>query len=613
MLKKPGVALRRHYKGETMLLSAEHISKNYATKQLLEDASLYLNERDRIGIVGINGTGKSTLMKIIAGVEQPDAGVVSINPNLKIAFLPQNPAMTDEFTVVQQVAETVTPQFGDINDYEMKAMLARLGINDFDAKIKMLSGGQRKRVALAATLLCPAEILILDEPTNHLDSDMVIWLEQRLSRFTGGLIMITHDRYFLERVATRIVELAHGKLYTYEANYSKFLELKAQRAEMSQASERKRQSILRREYQWIMRGPRARGTKSRDRIERYDSLMAQSAPVTDDAVQMATVSSRLGKKLITMESVCKSFDGRLVIDSFSYSVQKDDRIGIVGKNGAGKSTLLNLLAGRLTPDSGTVDTGSTVRIGYFTQEGREMNPNQRVYDFISEIAGEVKTEEGTFSASQMLERFLFSSDMQYSTIGKLSGGERRRLYLLSILIAAPNILLLDEPTNDLDIETLAILEDYLESFPGAVVAVSHDRYFLDKIAASIFDVTGDGKVDCYNGNYSDYAEKRPSAQPEAKKEASATQAASASKESAPKARKLKFSFKEQQEFNTIDDDIATLENKISTCAHEIAQVASDYIRLQELTAQMDALKAELETKTERWVYLNELAEKINAQ
>ncbi|MDF3004063.1 MAG: transporter [Oscillospiraceae bacterium] len=596
-----------------MLLSAEHISKNYATKQLLQDASLYLNERDRIGIVGINGTGKSTFLKIIAGIEQPDAGVVSINPNLKIAFLSQNPAMNDEFTVVEQVAETVTPQFGDINDYEMKAMLARLGIANFDAKIKTLSGGQRKRVALAATLLCPAEVLILDEPTNHLDSDMVIWLEQRLSRFTGGLIMITHDRYFLERVATRIVELAHGKLYTYEANFSKFLELKAQRAEMSQASERKRQSILRREYQWIMRGARARGTKSRDRIERYDALMEQSAPVTDDTVQMATVSSRLGKKLIALEAVCKSFDNRLVIDNFSYNIQKNDRIGIVGKNGAGKSTLLNLLAGSLTPDNGTVETGSTVRIGYFTQEGREMNPNQRVYDFISEIAGEVKTDEGTFSASQMLERFLFSSDMQYSTIGKLSGGERRRLYLLSILIAAPNILLLDEPTNDLDIETLAILEDYLESFPGAVVAVSHDRYFLDKVATSIFEVTGDGKVDYYIGNYSDYAEKRPPTQPEVKKEAPTDQAVSASRESVPKARKLKFSFKEQQEFNTIDDDIAAIEIKIATCAHDIAQVASDYVRLQELTAQMDALKAELEDKTERWVYLNELAEKINAQ
>ncbi|MFV0496929.1 MAG: ABC-F family ATP-binding cassette domain-containing protein [Candidatus Fimivivens sp.] len=595
-----------------MLLSAEHISKNYATKQLLQDVSLYLNERDRIGIVGINGTGKSTLLKIIAGIEQADAGSVSANPNIKMAFLPQNPAMQDSLSVVEQVAQTVAPQFGDINDYEMKAMLTKLGITDFGAKIKTLSGGQRKRVALAATLLCPAEILILDEPTNHLDSDMVIWLEQRLSRFTGGLIMITHDRYFLERIATRLVELSHGALYTYEANYSKFLELKAQRAEMAQAGARKRQSILRREYQWIMRGARARGTKSRDRIARYDALAAQPIPTSDDAVQMATASSRLGKKLIALERVCKGFDGRPVIEDFSYHIQKNDRIGIVGKNGAGKSTLLNIIAGHLMPDSGTVETGSTVRIGYFTQQGREMNLNQRVFDFISEIAGEVCTDEGTFSAAQMLERFLFTADLQYTAIGKLSGGERRRLYLLSILIAAPNILLLDEPTNDLDIETLAILEDYLESFPGAVIAVSHDRYFLDKIATAIFEVTTDSKVTCYNGNYSDYAEKRPLEQP-IKKDASPTKLKTTAREAAPKPRKLKFSFKEQQEFNTIDADIATLESQISACAQDIAQASSDYVRLQALTLQMDALKDELELKTQRWVYLNELAEKIDAQ
>lgn len=595
-----------------MLLSAEHLSKNYATRQLLQDTSLYLNERDRIGIVGINGTGKSTLLKIIAGAEQPDSGAVSVNPNLKIAYLPQNPSMEDHLTVFEQVSKTVAAQFGDINDYEIRAMLARLGIPDFDAKIGTLSGGQRKRAALAATLLCPAEVLILDEPTNHLDSDMVVWLEQRLSRFTGGLIMVTHDRYFLENVATRIVEISHGSLYTYEANYSKFLELKAQRAEMAQAGERKRQAILRREYQWIMRGPRARGTKSRDRIERYDVLKGQSAPVADDTVQFSTVSSRLGKKLIALEAVSKGFDGQTVIGNFSYHIQRSDRIGIVGQNGAGKSTLLNLIAGRITPDSGSVDTGATVRVGYFTQEGRAMNPAQRVYDFIGDIAGEVQTDEGTFSASQMLERFLFTPDLQYAPIGKLSGGERRRLYLLSILIAAPNILLLDEPTNDLDIETLAILEDYLESFPGAVIAVSHDRYFLDKVAESIFEVTGDGKITCYTGNYSDYAEKRPPAQPpEAKKEPA--NRAAAPREAAQKPRRLKFSFKEQQEFDTIDSDIAALESQIAACAGEIAQTASDYVRLQALTAQMDALKAELEYKTERWVYLNELAEKIDAQ
>lgn len=599
-----------------MLLSAEHISKNYGAKQLLKDVSLYLNERDHIGIVGINGTGKSTLLKILAGIEQPDEGSISASPNLRIAYLPQNPAMNDDLTVLEQVFSEFTPQFREINEYEVISMLTRLGITDYEAKIGTLSGGQRKRVALSATLIHPADILILDEPTNHLDSDVAIWLEQRLSRFTGGLIMVTHDRYFLERVATRITELSHSKLSTYEANYSKYLELKAQRAEMADASERKRQSILRKEYQWIMRGARARSTKSKERIERYDTLKAQSAPVTDAAVQVATVSSRLGRKLIDLDDITKSFGSRTVIDHFSYHIQRDDRIGVVGKNGAGKSTLLNIIAGELTPDEGTVAVGSTVRIGYFSQEGRELDPNLRVYDFISTIASEAKTAEGTFSASQMLERFLFTSDLQYTTIGRLSGGEKRRLYLLSILIAAPNILLLDEPTNDLDIETLAIIEDYLETFPGAVIAVSHDRYFLDKIATSIFEVNDEGKIACYTGNYTEYAQLKAEAQlPEVKKDASPSRTAVSTKSDNPEGpKKPRFSFKEQREFETIDDDIAALEAGVAACSAEIAQeAASDYVRLQELVAKLELLKAELEFKTERWVYLNELAEKMETQ
>ncbi|MPM61028.1 Vitamin B12 import ATP-binding protein BtuD [bioreactor metagenome] len=426
--------------------------------------------------------------------------------------------------------------------------------------------------------------------------------------------MVTHDRYFLERVVNRIAELSHGNLYTYEANYSKYLERKAERADMAQASERKRQALLYKEYQWIMRGARARGTKSRERTERYEALKEQSAPAADVEVQMAAVSSRLGRKLIELKDISKSFGCNTVIKDFSYHIQRNDRIGIIGRNGAGKSTLLNIIAGQLAPDTGTVDVGSTIVIGYFSQEGREMDTGRRVYDFISETAGEVKTAEGTFSASQMLERFLFTSDMQYTVIGKLSGGERRRLYLLSILITAPNILLLDEPTNDLDIETLTILENYLESFPGAVIAVSHDRYFLDKAATSIFEVTGDGSVKCYTGNYTDYSKKRITAEyTQSKKEAPISNQKAPKNEAAQNHKKLRFSFKEQQEYQTIDEEITALEARILLCSEQIAAASSDYIRLQELTAQIDMLKSELETKTERWFYLNELAEKIEAQ
>ncbi|MEG0942192.1 MAG: ABC-F family ATP-binding cassette domain-containing protein [Angelakisella sp.] len=598
-----------------MLLSAEHISKNYGMKQLLKDVSLYLNEKERIGILGINGTGKSTLLKILAGLEPPDEGTIVTGPTIRTVYLPQNPVMNDDFTVLEQVFATVSPEVRESSGYMAKSMLNRLGVGDFDAKIGTLSGGQRKRVALAAALIQPSDILILDEPTNHLDSEMVCWLEQTLSRLSSGLIMVTHDRYFLERVVNRITELSNSKLYSYEANYSKYLELKAQRSEMAEASERKRQATLRREYQWIMRGPRARGTKSRERTERYETLRDQSGPMTNDTVQMATMTSRLGRKIIEISDVSKAFGSRTVVDHFSYMISRDERIGIVGRNGAGKSTLLNMIAGQLQPDTGMVDAGSTVKIGYFTQECRELNHNQKVYDFISEIGNEIKTQEGTFSASQMLERFLFNSDLQYTTIGRLSGGERRRLYLLSILMEAPNVLLLDEPTNDLDIETLTILEEYLESFPGAVMAVSHDRYFLDKIATTIFEVGEDGKIVYYTGNYTDYTDKRQEMQAvTAKAKMSSTKNDTATKEEATqRPKKLKFSFKEQQEFATIDDDIAALETQIDECATEITNAASDYVRLQALMEKKEQLEADLEAKTERWLYLNELAEKINAQ
>ncbi len=593
-----------------MLLSAERISKNYGMKQLLQDVSLYLNKGDRIGLIGINGTGKSTLLKILAGMEPSDQGAVAMSSGTQLAYLPQNPPINDEFTVLEQVFADVSAQFRELNEYEAKSILTRLGITDYDARMGTLSGGQRKRVALATTLIRPADILILDEPTNHLDSEMVAWLEQRLSRFTGGLVMVTHDRYFLERVVNRIVELSQGKLYTYEANYSKYLELKAQRAEMAVASERKRQAILRKEHQWIMRGARARSTKSRDRIERYEALKEQAAQETDDTVQLSSVSSRLGRKVVELSEVTKAFGDRTVIRDFSYHITREDRIGIVGKNGAGKSTLLNLIAGKLVPDDGTVEVGSTVKIGYFSQESRELDPNQRVYDFIREISDEVKTLEGTFSASQMLERFLFTPDLQYSQIGRLSGGERRRLYLLSILMSAPNILLLDEPTNDLDIETLTILEDYFESFAGPVLAVSHDRYFLDKVADEIFEINEGGEIARYLGNYTDYYEKRKTEQqPAVPKEKDTI----VKGEKPQRQQKLKFSFNEQREYETIDDDIAELEVKIAECEAEILKAVNDYVQLQVLMEQKGVLESELETKTERWIYLNDLAEKIDSQ
>ena len=591
-----------------MLLSAEHLSINFGSRQLLDDVNFYLNEGDKVGVIGINGTGKSTFLKVLSGVTEPDGGTISRNPNVQISLLPQNPVMDEDATVLEQVFLHFPAEFRALNEYEAKAMLNRLGIADFAQKVGTLSGGQRKRVALAAALIHPADVLILDEPTNHLDSEMVAWLEDWLRRFKGGLVMVTHDRYFLERVVNHITELSRGKLYHYEANYSKYLELREQRQEMAEASERKRQSILRVEREWIMRGCRARTTKSKERVQRYEALLNQDAPETDEAVQMAAASSRLGKKIIELRDVSKSFDGRPIVSRFSYNLLRNDRIGIVGRNGAGKSTLLHLIAGELAPDSGAVDMGATVKIGHFSQEGRELDLGQRVYDFIHDIADEVKTDEGTFSANQMMERFLFPGDLQSVPIGRLSGGERRRLYLLSVLMEAPNVLLLDEPTNDLDVTTLSILEDYLQGFPGPILAVSHDRFFLDKLAESIFEVRGDGEIDRFTGNWSDWQAKRREAEAPAPKAEKPKPA-----QERPRERKLKFSFKEQREFETIDDDLAQLEADIAACQAEQAACGSDYVKLQELQARQAELEAALEEKTERWVYLNELKEQIDAQ
>ena len=588
-----------------MLLSAEHISINFGSRQLLEDVNFYLNEGDKTGIIGINGTGKSTFLKVLAGAIEADEGHISRNPNVQVSYLPQNPVMDDNATVLEQMFLHFPAEFRKLNEYEAKSMLNKLGITDHSQKVGTLSGGQRKRVALATALIHPADVLMLDEPTNHLDAEMTAWLEDWLRRFKGGLVMVTHDRYFLERVVNHITELSRGKLYHYEANYSKYLELKEQRAEMAEASERKRQSILRVEREWIMRGCKARTTKSKERIQRYEALLNQDAPETDDTVQMAAASSRLGKKIIELKDVSKSFDGRPIVNHFSYNLLRNDRIGIVGRNGAGKSTLLHLVAGELAPDSGTVDIGTTVKIGHFSQEGRELDLNQRVYDFIHDIADEVRTDEGTFTANQMMERFMFPGNLQSVPIGRLSGGERRRLYLLSVLMEAPNVLLLDEPTNDLDVMTLSILEDYLQGFPGPILVVSHDRFFLDKLAESVFEVR-DGEILRYTGNWSDWQRKR-------REEETPAKAEKPKAAERPRERKLKFTFKEQMEFDSIDDDLAALESEIAECQEAQGRCGSDYVKLQELQTRQEELEAKLEEKTERWVYLNELKEKIDAQ
>ena len=588
-----------------MLLSAEHLSINFGSRQLLDGVNFYLNEGDKTGIIGINGTGKSTFLKVLAGALEPDGGAVTRDPNVQVSVLPQNPAMEDSATVLEQVFLHFPPEFRALNEYEAKSMLNRLGLPDYGQKVGSLSGGQRKRAALAAALIHPADVLVLDEPTNHLDSEMVAWLEDWLRKFRGGLVMVIHDRYFLERVVNHITELSRGKLYHYEANYSKYLALREVRLAQASASERKRQSILRVEREWILRGCKARSTKSKERIQRYEDLLDQEAPEADEAVRMAAASSRLGKKLIELKDVTKTYGGRTVIGGFSYSLLRGNRIGIVGRNGAGKSTLLRLIAGELQPDAGSVEMGATVKIGHFSQEGRELDLSQRVYDFIHSIADEVRTGEGTISANQMMERFLFPGDLQSVPIGRLSGGERRRLYLLSVLMAAPNVLLLDEPTNDLDVTTLSILEDYLQTFPGPILAVSHDRFFLDKLAESIFEVRG-GAVLRFTGNWSDWAAKRrEETAPKAEK---SHPAAERSRE-----RKLKFTYKEQLEFEAIDGELEALESQIAECQAAQGRCGSDYVKLQELQARQAELEAALEEKTERWVYLNELKEKIDAQ
>ncbi len=596
-----------------MLLTAEHLRKNYGDRQVLDDATLYLDDGEKLGLIGINGTGKSTLLRILAGDEQADSGTVSRRSNLHIAYLPQAPVMDGRRTVLEQVFADFPASLRELKEYEAKTILNKLGIPDVSQPVGTLSGGQRKRVALAAAFVQPADVLILDEPTNHLDSDMVLWLEQRLIAFKGGLVMVTHDRYFLERVVGRIAELSHGKLYQYTGNYSAYLELKAERLEMAQASERKRQALLRREAQWIMRGARARGSKSTERIARYEALRDQDAPEADGAVAIGGVTaSSLGRKIVELEHIGKRYDGRDIIRDFTYRLLRNDRIGIVGPNGAGKTTLLELISQTLAPDTGTVEVGATVRFGYYKQECGELPPGERVHDYLLTFGDSLQTKDGPLSATQMLDRFLFTPDMQYRPIRQLSGGEKRRLYLLAILMTAPNVLLLDEPTNDLDIETLTILEEELASFPGAVVAVSHDRYFLNKTAQTILEVRPDGEVRRYNGNYDDYLAVREAPAPDAPRKPSADTSEKPARRPSGSG-KAKFTFKEQREWATIEADIAKLEEDVAACKAEIERSASDYVALEALYQRQQALSDELDQKTERWVYLSELAEKIEAQ
>ena len=593
-----------------MLLSAEHLNKTFPAKTVLEDENLYLEPGDKLGVIGVNGTGKSTLLRILAGAEEPDGGAVTRDPNVRLEYLPQTPEIQPECTVLEQVFLGLSPEARELADYEAKTILTRLGLEQFGQKMGTLSGGQRKRVALASALVHPCDVLILDEPTNHLDSEMTRWLEDTLRRFRGALVMVTHDRYFLERVVTRMVELERGRLTFYEGSYADYLARKAERLEMERASERKRQSILRREYQWVMQGPKARGTKSRERLERYEALKEQKGPEEARELELNTLSSRLGKKTIELRGVGKQFDRRWVLRKFDCMLLRDDRIGIVGVNGSGKSTLLNLIAGRLKPDEGEIEVGETVRVGYFCQESPVMDPAVRVIDYMKEVGNYIQTAGGTLTASQLLEQFLFEGDAQYRPIGKLSGGERRRLFLLSVLAAAPNVLLLDEPTNDLDIQTLTILEDYLDHFPGAVIAVSHDRYFLDRVARRVFAVEENGTVRVYPGGYTDYLDQREAAR---KAPAPAKVAEGAKKTRPAGPQKRKFSYKEQREYETIEDDIAALEAELEANQAEQARSASDYVALQKLQEEQAALEARLEEKMERWVYLNDLAEQIAAE
>ena len=593
------------------ILNIEHISKIYGEKVIFDDVSLGIHSGDKIGVIGVNGTGKTTLLKIIAKINEPDKGQIICGNGIRVSYLPQNPEFPKKQSILEYVMDGKEHQDWK-TESEAKTILTKLGIYDFDEGCDHLSGGQKKRVALARTLVDPTEVLILDEPTNHLDNDMVLWLEEFLNSFRGVLIMVTHDRYFLDRVTNKIVEIDKGKLYEYDTNYSGFVELKVQREEMELATERKRQSLLRVEMEWMKQGIKARGTRLRARTERIEELKNAKGPAMQQNVEMDSISSRLGKTTIELEHISKGFGDKHLINDFSYIVLRDDRIGFIGPNGCGKSTLMKMIMGILKPDEGNITIGDTVKIGYFAQENEDMTGDIRVIDYIRNVAEYIQTTKGQASASQMLDRFLFPPELQYTPLDKLSGGEQRRLYLLKVLMEAPNVLILDEPTNDLDIQTLTILEDYLDTFAGIVITVSHDRYFLDRIVNRIFAFEEGGHLKQYEGGYTDYLEK---VKPIAKQEKSKLEKKENNGKKFRKEhqKKLKFTYKEQKEFETIDDDIAKLEEKIEQLDEEIMENATNSGKLAELTQQKEETEEALNKKMDRWVYLNDLAEQIANQ
>ena len=591
------------------ILSAEHITKAYTLKKLLTDVTLYIGEHDRIGVVGINGTGKSTLLKILAGLEEPDSGTVMRKNGLRVSFLPQMPDYSVERTAVEQVLFDAPKDVGAPDEYEAKTLLSQFGISDFDADVRTLSGGQKKRVALAAALIRPVDLLLLDEPTNHIDAPTIALLEEKLGKYRGALMMVTHDRYFLDRVCNRIAEISGGELYLHDGNFSYYLEQKAARLDMENAAARKRSSILRRELEWIRRGAQARSTKQKARIQRFEEMSAIAGPQEEQKLALGSTSSRLGRRIIECENVGKSMGGKRLLRDFTYTILRDERMAVVGENGCGKTTFLRMLAGQLAPDEGTINIGETVKIGFFTQEFPKVDPHMRLIDFMRDIAEYVETPDGRFSASQMLEQFLFPSDVQYTPVERLSGGEKRRLYLASLLMASPNVLLLDEPTNDLDIATLEILEDYLATFKGAVIVVSHDRYFLDRIAQRLFAFEKDAHLVQYVCSFSDYldAQRAQESEKDEKEEKSAVMPRRT------KERELRMSYKEQKDYETIDARMEQLQGELERLDGEIEKNASDFVKLTELTQKREQTQKALDEAEERWLYLTDLAERIEAQ